>query len=84
MSTNINISSSGIENRFAKSTKESSPGVLLYPNSYICGTAKLNTPEATTAWTLVLIEVAVNGTVTTKTCDTSPASWANAQTYTFS
>jgi len=54
MSTNINISSSGIETRFAKHTNTGT-----YPNSYLCGTAKLNTPEGTNAWTIKMVVVAV-------------------------
>jgi hypothetical protein len=60
MSTNINILSSGIENRFAVDSVDST--------IYYCGTAKLNTPEGTIdAWTIVKLEVAPGGAVTKTT-----------------
>jgi hypothetical protein len=80
MSTNINISSSGIETRFAKHTDTGT-----YPNSYLCGTAKLNTPEGTNAWTIKMVVVAVNGSVTIKNPPSNGSvNWTGREGYVYS
>jgi len=80
MATGITISSSGIETRFAKHTDTGT-----YPNSYLCGTAKLNTPEGTNAWTIKMVVVAVNGSVTIKNPPSNGSvNWTGREGYVYS
>jgi hypothetical protein len=79
MSTNINILSSGIETRFAKYTNTGT-----YPNSYLCGTAKLNTPEGTNAWTIKMVQVNANGNVTILNPPSNGSvNWTARETYSY-
>jgi hypothetical protein len=79
MSTNINISSSGISSEFAQDST--------FPNVYYCGTAKLNSSILDPVWTVRKLIVNINGNVAVQKPDTSPANspviWNIRETYTY-